>query len=179
MKRFTNYAVLALCGILFGAPVANAADARPIGTFNDWRAYVEGSGKTKLCYIVGEPRRKLPRAAWRGDVFITVSHRPGAGVRNEVSVRIGYPFSAESNPFARVGSDTFDFFTGVRASTNAKEWAWLNNEARQGALVNAMKRGSELVFKGTSERGTLTTDSYSLKGATAAMKAIDKACTDG
>ena len=67
----------------------------------------------------------------------------------------------------------------MRANTNAKEWAWLDNETRQGALVNAMKRGNELVFKGTSERGTLTTDSYSLKGATAAMKAIDKACTNG
>ena len=75
--------MLALCGILFGAPTANAADAQPVGTFNDWRAYVEGSGQTKLCYIVGEPRRKLPRAARRGDVFVTVSHRPGAGVRNE------------------------------------------------------------------------------------------------
>lgn len=171
--------MLALCSILFKAPVADAADARPIGTFNDWSAYVEGNGKTKLCYIVGEPRNKLPRAARRGDVYITVSHRPGAGVRNEVSVRIGYPFSAESNPFARVGSDTFNFFTGVRASTNAKEWAWLENEARQGTLVSAMKRGNELIFKGTSERGTLTTDSYSLRGATAAMKAIDKACTDG
>ncbi len=179
MKRFTNFAMLALCGILFGAPTANAADAQPVGTFNDWRAYVEGSGQTKLCYIVGEPRRKLPRAARRGDVFLTVSHRPGAGVRNEVSVRIGYPFSADSNPFARIGSDTFAFFTGVRANTNAKEWAWVDNEARQGALVNAMKRGNELVFKGTSERGTLTTDSYSLKGVTAAMEAIDKACSDG
>ena len=121
----------------------------------------------------------VPRAARRGDVFGTVSPRPGAGVRNEVSVRIGYPFSAESNPFARIGSDSFAFFTGVRANTNAKEWAWVDNEARQGALVNAMKRGNELVFKGTSERGTLTTDSYSLKGVTAAMKAIDKACSDG
>ena len=53
MKRFTNFAMLALCGILFGAPTANAADAQPVGTFNDWRAYVEGSGQTKLCYIVG------------------------------------------------------------------------------------------------------------------------------
>ena len=66
MKRFTNFAMLALCGILFGAPTANAADAQPVGTFNDWRAYVEGSGQTKLCYIVGEPRRKLPRAARAG-----------------------------------------------------------------------------------------------------------------
>jgi hypothetical protein len=39
-----------------------------------------------------------------------------------------------------------------------------------------MKRGNELVFKGTSARGTLTTDSYSLRGVTAAMKALDAAC---
>ena len=67
----------------------------------------------------------------------------------------------------------------IHANTNAKQWAWVDNEAGQGALVNAMKRGNELVFKGTSERGTLTTDSYSLKGVTAAMRAIDKACSDG
>ena len=46
-------------------------------------------------------------------------------------------------------------------------------------MVQAMRRGNELVFKGTSERGTLTTDSYSLKGVTAAMKAIDRACSNG
>ncbi len=179
MKRFTPYATAAMCGILLCALPVKAADPQLLGTFSDWRAYTEGAGKFKLCYIVGEPRRKLPRAARRGDVFVTISHRPGSGVRDEVSVRVGYPFSAESNPFARIGSDTFAFFTGVRAKTNAKEWAWLDNEARQGAMVQAMRRGNELVFKGTSERGTLTTDSYSLKGVTAAMKAIDKACSNG
>ena len=40
-----------------------------------------------------------------------------------------------------------------------------------------MKKGSNLVVKGTSQRGTETTDSYSLTGITAGMAAIDKACT--
>jgi hypothetical protein len=97
-------------------------------------------------------------------------------VRNEISVRIGYPFSATSEPFARVGSDEYGFFTGVQVENGADEWAWLEKLDEQARLVTAMKRGNELVFKGTSARGTLTTDSYSLKGVTAAMKALDAAC---
>jgi len=39
-----------------------------------------------------------------------------------------------------------------------------------------MRAGGELVVKGVSTRGTLTTDTYSLKGFTAAWKAINTAC---
>ena len=39
-----------------------------------------------------------------------------------------------------------------------------------------MIRGARLVVKGTSSRGTKTTDTYSLKGFSAAFKAIGKAC---
>jgi hypothetical protein len=42
--------------------------------------------------------------------------------------------------------------------------------------VTALKGGSSLVVKGTSGRGTQTTDTYSLAGVTAAMAAIDTAC---
>jgi len=43
-------------------------------------------------------------------------------------------------------------------------------------FVAALKAGSSLVVKGTSGRGTETTDTYSLSGTTAAMQAIDTAC---
>jgi hypothetical protein len=39
-----------------------------------------------------------------------------------------------------------------------------------------MRAGSTMVVKGTSARGTRTTDTYSLKGVSAALDAIDKAC---
>ena len=42
--------------------------------------------------------------------------------------------------------------------------------------VEAMKRGTEMVVRGISSRGTRTTDTYSLSGVTAAMNEIDKAC---
>lgn len=159
----------------FAAHAAQPAK-EPIGTYAKWRLFVDAQGAAQHCYIVGEPQRSQPRNVKRGNVFLTISHRPGQGVRDEVSVRIGYPFSASSTPFAKIGSDEFTFFTGVQAQNGAEEWAWLEALSDQPRMVNAMKRGSELVFKATSARGTLTTDSYSLRGVTAAMKALDAAC---
>lgn len=168
-------AVLALSAVLIGS-FAGPALAKEKAQFSDWRVFVEGAGQAKNCYIASEPKRSTPKNAKRGDIFLVVSHRPGQGVRNEVSVRVGYPFSPTSEPFARVGSDEYPFFTGVEVQNGADEWAWLDRLDDQKRLVTAMKRGNELVFKATSARGTLTTDSYSLKGVTAAMKALDAAC---
>ena len=155
---------------------ASASENQAVATFKDWRLFVSGAGAAKNCYIVGEPKRMRPANVKRGDTYLVVAHRPGQGVRNEVSVRNGYPFSATSSPFAELGSDKFDFFTGVQAQNGAEEWAWMVDLDAQPRLVTAMKRGNELIFKGTSARGTLTTDSYSLSGVTAAMKALDAAC---
>ena len=54
--------------------------------------------------------------------------------------------------------------------------AWNRDAQVDRAMVEAMKGGSELVIKGTSQRGTLTTDTYSLNGFSAALAAIMKAC---
>jgi hypothetical protein len=43
-------------------------------------------------------------------------------------------------------------------------------------MVAAMRRGNSLVVEGTSARGTVTTDRYSLSGFTAAHNAISRAC---
>ena len=171
LKKMLFAGILGLCTL----SVSHAND-RLVGEYGDWRLFANDGGQAKSCFIVGEPKRSTPKKARRGDIFLIVSHRPGQGVRNEISVRIGYPFSATSEPFARVGSDEYGFFTGVQVENGADEWAWLEKLDDQARLVTAMKRGNELVFKGTSARGTLTTDSFSLKGVTAAMKALDAAC---
>ncbi|MDX1424550.1 MAG: invasion associated locus B family protein, partial [Kiloniellales bacterium] len=44
------------------------------------------------------------------------------------------------------------------------------------AIVKAMRAGSSMVVKGTSSRGTVTTDTYSLLGFSKAYAAISKAC---
>jgi len=180
LSKSLNAAILAAALTLISmvsAPVAQAASAQqPIGTYNYWRVFVEGSGAAKYCFALGEPTSSLPKGAERGKIFMSIAHRPGQGVRNEVAVSVGYAFSSESNPFAKIDGESFSFFTGVRAQNGADDWAWLLNLKDQKRLVAAMKKGSTMVFKGTSARGTLTTDSYSLRGVTAAMKALDAAC---
>jgi hypothetical protein len=48
-----------------------------------------------------------------------------------------------------------------------------NDEAK---LLAAMRDGSKMIVKGTSRRGTLTTDEYSLKGISAALDKIASEC---
>ncbi|MGH6662046.1 MAG: invasion associated locus B family protein [Rhodospirillales bacterium] len=43
-------------------------------------------------------------------------------------------------------------------------------------MVQAMVKGAQMTVKGTSNRGTVTADVYSLNGFTAAYKAIGQAC---
>ena len=171
-----GFALLMALTFMF-PPAAQAQEAdAPAATFNQWRLFVEGTGLSKTCYIIGEPQQTAPSNVKRGDIFITLTHRPGQGVRNEIAVSAGYPFSAQSNPFAKIGDTEFNFFTGVQARNSADDWAWIRKLDQQARLVGAMKRGRTLVFKGTSARGTLTTDTYSLSGVTAATKALDAAC---
>jgi invasion protein IalB len=54
--------------------------------------------------------------------------------------------------------------------------AWIKNAAEEARLVEAMRKGSELVVKGMSARGTLTTDNYSLRGLTQALDRVSQEC---
>lgn len=169
-------------GLLVGAALVGAAAAQEateptrLGIYKNWTAYASGNGISRECFIVSQPQTLLPQGALRGDVFLSVSHRPTDGVRNEIGLRIGYPFADTSRPYATIGERRFQFFSGASLQNGVKEWAWLQDNNQHEALVRAMKRGARLSFRGTSQRGTLTTDTYSLLGFTAAMKAIDTAC---
>lgn len=166
-----------LAGFAF---TANGLAAPPteIGKFKSWRVYELGSGAGKICYILSQPVKKYPRNVRRGEIFMSVTHRPAQKVRHEVSIRIGYPFSGESNPYAQIGADNFAFFTGAKMGEASSAWAWLENPQQHDRMMGSMRRGNELVFKGTSSRGTLTTDHYSLLGFTAALNKINEACPE-
>ena len=152
-----------------------AATPEKIGTFRYWRVYQLGSGANKVCYMLSEPVEKLPRNVRRGKIYFSIMHHPANGVRNEASVSVGYPFSAKSNPYARIGTDSFDFDSGVQMEADPS-WAWLRNPSHHDRLIDMMKRGNQLVFKGTSARGTLTTDTYSLLGFSKALARLNQAC---
>jgi len=68
-----------------------------------------------------------------------------------------------------IDGQDFDLFTDGDS-------AWARDAETDRKLVQAMVRGNSMVVRGTSSRGTLTVDTYSLSGFTAARNAINKAC---
>lgn len=103
-------------------------------------------------------------------------------VRNEVQTLVGYPMQPTSDSFFHttdidgkpypLKSVTDDPATNIKDN----EAAWLASVDDESGFVTALKGGTKLVVHGISLKGTKTTDTYSLAGATAAMAAIDKAC---
>ena len=103
-------------------------------------------------------------------------------VRNEVQTLVGYPMKPTSDSFfhrAEVDGKVYPTKSipdDPATSITDSEAAWLASMDDESGFVTALKAGTKLVVKGTSGRGTETTDTYSLAGVTAAMAAIDKAC---
>jgi hypothetical protein len=163
-------AVLVAGAMTLGPVVAAAAEPTSLGRFNAWDAWQGTDANGIICYISSAPTDSQPKGANRDPIHFLVIHRKGLGTKNEVQTLIGYPFNT-SNPKASAAVDgkTYPMVTEGGA-------AWLASAADEAGFVAAMKAGSSLVVKGTSQRGTNTTDTYSLGGVTAAMAAIDKAC---
>jgi len=150
-------------------PDAAAQEAKHLGSFDAWEAYTEPEGGKLVCYMGSEPTKAKGKYKKRGEAYVLITHRPAEKSSNVVSIAAGYTFQKSSEVDLRVGDQAFKLFTdgGHAFAYDAKT---------DKALVEAMIRGAVMVVNGTSSRGTLTTDTYSLKGFTAAYKAIGKAC---
>jgi invasion protein IalB len=148
---------------------AQAAEPTPLGTFKDWAAYTYKAADTQVCYVVSQPKSSDPKAAKRDPVFFLVTHMPGRKIKSEVSTIIGYTFKPDSSVALQVEKTPFELFT-------KGDGAWADSAETEKKIVTAMKAGKTMTLKGTSKRGTETTDTYSLAGIGAAMDKIDQAC---
>ncbi len=170
MKKFALKAGVALMVGVLSTGAAQAA-ATKIGTYNFWTAWTDQDSKGKICYISSQPQDAQPTNVKRSPIHFLVTHRMGSGKRNEVATLIGYPFKPGAEASATVDGKAYPMVTDTE-----QEAGWLASTADEPSFVGAMKRGSEMVVRGISTRGTRTTDTYSLSGVTAAMNAIDKEC---
>lgn len=164
-------ATLVALGAMLAVPAApvQAQEIRRLGEFQDWRAFTYQENGGRVCYMASEPETAKGDYDQRGDVYAMVTHRPAQGTRDVVSFVIGYPFKEDSRVSVDIDGKTFTLFTH-------KDTAWASDTKTDRALVQAMIRGRDMVVKGTSARGTETSDTYSLMGFTDAHRAIDKAC---
>jgi invasion protein IalB len=150
---------------------ARAATGEPdfLGSFGDWAAYAYKAADSQVCYISSKPTGQEPAKAKRDPAFLIVTHMPGRKVRGEISTIIGYAFKQDSTVELKVGEEAFTLFTNG-------DGAWADKPETEQKIVAAMKSGKNLTVTGTSWRGTVTTDTYSLNGVTAALAKIDETC---
>jgi invasion protein IalB len=171
----------------------DAAAAKPelVGSYGDWSVFHSQSGKNKVCYTLAQPKQRDPDDLKRDPGYAFISERPGEGVRNEVSLIMGFDVGAPGAdsdakdsgdskdkkkdkkhelvaPTVEVGDSSFDL---LPKGANL----WVKNAAQESALVAEMRKGKTLVVKATSKKGNLTTDTYSLSGF---AQAIDRALKD-
>ena len=69
----------------------------------------------------------------------------------------------------KIDNTSFKFYS----TEDSTETAWTDNDQK---VIYAMKKGLELELSGQSSRGTITNDTYTLKGFTAAINKLNKDC---
>lgn len=160
--------------LLAGCLAARGAAAQDstLGTFKTWTAmrYTE-SGKP-ACMIWSQPEKSEGKYSKRGEVFVFVTHAPADRRFDRVSFETGYTFEKGSEVTVAIKEESFTLHTD--GST-----AWNLDEKEDERMVKAMRLGNTMVVQGRSSRGTLTRDTYSLFGFTAAHNTINRACKRG
>ena len=142
-----------------------------LGQFGDWGAYTATPGGKKVCFALSKPTSAVtdPAGRSRDASYAFISTRPSEKVKNEVSVIVGYPQKPNVDASAAIDSNSYVMYT-------QNDGAWVKNAAEEAQMVEAMRKGSDLVVKSESARGTKTTDTYSLKGVSDALDKVASEC---
>jgi invasion protein IalB len=175
----TTIAILAASACALAAP-ASAQDKKKsepteqatlLGQFGDWGAYKANPGGKTVCFALSKPTSAVtdPPGRNRDPAYAFVSTRPAEKVKNEVSVIVGYPQKPGVDASAVIGTASYVMYT-------QNDGAWVKNAAEEAQMVEAMRKGSDLVIKSESTRGTKTTDTYSLKGISEALDKVAAEC---
>jgi len=158
-----------MVGLALAGSAAFAAAPKQLGVFDAWSSHMIVEGKKRTCYVYGVPGLSRGDYTRRGPTYLQVTDRTADRARNEVSLVAGYTYKAGSEVTADIDGRKFKMFT-------RDDGAWTRDGKADAAMVAAMRAGKSMVVHGVSSRGTETTDTYSLKGFTAAHNAIGKAC---
>lgn len=167
--------VLAVTFAPSGAQAAQTDPAKPelAGEFRDWFVYTSGTGASKICYALAQPRQSEPRGARRDPIYFMVTNWPAKRLRGEPSFVPGYTFKEGASAEIQIGNDKFPLITQNEGNAGG---AWIRVQADERKLLNAMQRGANMTVTGTSARGTMTRDTFSLAGISAAMERVNTSC---
>jgi hypothetical protein len=171
MKHFS----IAAAAVAMLLPSAVSAQAKPklVGSFTDWFVYTEGAGATKVCYTLSMPKESAPGNVNRDQPSFLVSTWPAQKKKDEPSFVPGYAYKDGATVQAEVGGAKITFMTD---NDGNKGGAWVKEAADERRLLDAMRRGTSMTITGTSSRGTLTRDTFSLSGISMALDKVAASC---
>jgi hypothetical protein len=177
--RFSGWRLLTLLVAFSVIPPAQAADpggAMLTATFRDWFVYRTGEGDMLNCFALSKPRSSDPGNIERGEIAFLISTWPTLNKQHEPSIVPGYPYREADGSMVRaqIGGDQFDF--ALIRNNGDVGGAWMEEAAQEARLIESMKGGATMVVTGTSTQGTLTRDTFSLAGITAALENIEANC---
>lgn len=165
MMMLRTFKIAALCVL-----ATTSVQAKSLGAFGDWLTVQELEGGKPACMMSSTPQKSEGKYSQRGDIFAVITHRPAEKRVGEVGFQAGYTFKKGSNVTVTIDrKKSFQLFTNG-------DFAWTTDSKMDKAIAAAMRAGSTMVVEGASTRGTQTRDTYSLKGFTAALKAINTSC---
>lgn len=162
-----SLAAAAAAAPLLAAAHALAADQ--LGKFQSWTLFMHKADKTTTCFIASQPTEMLPKGANRDAAYFYISAWPKEGVKTEVSVKLGYPVKKGAPISVKIGNDPFKLFADA-------ERGFVADPTEELKLIEAMKKGTTMQVQATSQRGTDTTDTYSLAGLKQALQGLAEKC---
>jgi invasion protein IalB len=163
--------LLVCVAVLSLAPFSAHASGqqRLVAAYEAWEVYTFTENGNKVCYMASQPGNATGNYTKRGDPFALITHRPSDNTRDVFSYIAGYPYKEGSQTKLKIDDQEFLLFT-------QGETAWAPDSETDRKIAEAIRNGKTMVVNGTSARGTLTTDTYSLKGSTSAYKRISEEC---
>lgn len=161
LARLAPFALL----IAIAATPAAAQSVQALGEFRAWASYSAADGAGRVCFAMSKPTAVSPPVDGYTQGYLYLTHRPAEGVANELNLVAGFDFAPDQPAKLTVGGKSFDLFT-------QKDAAWLLDSTQNDDLAAALRAGSTVVVEGTTDKGILVTETFSLSGATAASRAI-------
>ena len=121
------------------------------------------------CYIGSLPLKSdLPDTKKRGENYILVYKLIGSDEKI-IQIEAGYNYNLSADIVVKIDQAEYGFWT----TEDSSDTAWADNDTE---VIYAMKMGLELILNGESSRGTITNDTYTLKGFTAAFNKLNEDC---
>jgi len=123
----------------------------------------------EYCYIGSIPiETDLSKEKKRGDTYILVYKMVG-NKNSVIQIEAGYNYKLNKDILIKIDNTNYEFYT----TKDVLDSAWTNDDTK---VIFAMKKGLKLMITGESSRGTVTNDTYTLKGFTSAFNQLAEDC---